>query len=67
MELTQSGVKLQATVWIWEGIMLRYEARYQGNLMVTDEASEVEENVAVPADKFALPAEVKVEAAPSMN
>ena len=67
MELTQSGVKLQATVWSWEGIMLRYEARYQGNLMVTDEASEVEENVAVPADKFAIPAEVKVEAAPSMN
>ena len=47
--------------------MLRYEARYQGNLMVTDEASEVEENVAVPADKFAIPAEVKVEAVPSMN
>ena len=67
MELKQSGVTLQTTLWIWEGITLKYEARYQGNLMVTDEATEVQTDVAVPAEKFAIPAEVKVEAAPLAN
>ena len=67
MELKQSGVTLQTTLWIWEGITLKYEARYQGNLMVTDEATEVQTDVSVPAEKFAIPAEVKVEAAPVGN
>ncbi len=67
MELKQSGVTLQTTLWIWEGITLKYEARYQGNLMVTDEATEIHEDATVPAEKFAIPAEVKVEAAPVAN
>ena len=67
MELKQSGVTLQTTLWIWEGITLKYEARYQGNPMVTDEATEIHEDATVPAEKFAIPAEVKVEAAPVGN
>lgn len=65
MELKQSGVVLQATLWIWEGIVLKYEARYQGHPMVTDEATEVQTDVAVPADKFAIPAGMAVTADPS--
>jgi hypothetical protein len=46
-------------VWTWEGVPLRMEASMQGNQMVV-EATSIKTDVAVPADRFVVPPDVKI-------
>ncbi|MGP1463462.1 hypothetical protein [Tannerella sp.] len=55
LDIPQGDMKFQATVWIWEGIMLKFESVNEGQVVVTDEAKEIRENEAIPADKFTIP------------
>ena len=55
LDIPQGDMKFQATVWIWEGIMLKLESVNEGQVVVTDEAKEIRENEAIPADKFTIP------------
>ncbi len=55
LDIPQGDTKFQATVWIWEGIMLKFESVNEGQVVVTDEAKEIRENETIPADKFTIP------------
>lgn len=46
-------------VWTWEGIPLRMEATMQGNTMMV-EATSLKTDVAVPADRFVVPKEIRI-------
>ena len=49
--------ELQMKVWVWENISLKTET----NLMerITVEATKIQENVAIPADKFSAPDDIE--------
>ena len=46
---------LGSKTWVWNGVVLRQETSLAGQVMKT-EATSVQENAAIPADKFTLPA-----------
>ncbi len=50
---------LQTTSWIWQGVTLKTEAKMMGKTMLT-EATRVQENPAIPPEKFVLPQDVKI-------
>lgn len=64
MEMTQNGMKFDVTLWIWEGITLKSVGTMSnGQFQITDEAKEIQENVAVPADKFVIPEGITIQEA----
>lgn len=58
LEVTQMGQALQANTWVWKGIVLKSEMSGNGMTVSVETATEVEENVQVPAEKFVLPADI---------
>lgn len=46
---------LGSKMWVWNGVVLRQETKLAGMAMKT-EATSVQENAAIPGDKFAVPA-----------
>ncbi len=45
--------------WIWKGIALKKDQDVAAMSVIT-EATEVQENISIPEDKFAIPPGVKV-------
>ena len=60
LEMNQMGQTTQATVWVWKGIVLKQSISFEGMEMIT-EATEVQENVAIPADKISVPSGITVQ------
>ena len=57
MGMTVAGMKMRA--WMWEGIPLRSEI-YMGEEPMVMEVTKLDLGVSVPADKFVVPADVKL-------
>jgi len=53
-EVSQMGQEVSATYWIWKGISLKTISS-TNNMSMTEEATEIQENVAVDAANFAIP------------
>ena len=49
------GQTTYSTVWIWKGIPLKNETSSNGMVIVTEQATEIQENAEVPAMKFLVP------------
>lgn len=47
-------------VWIWEGIPMRTEVTMSGDKAMVTEVKNLQVDVAVPADRFVVPADVKL-------
>jgi hypothetical protein len=56
--MEMSGMKMKA--WVWDNIPLRMEMEMGGPKPMVIEATKIETDVAVPDDKFAIPADVKI-------
>jgi hypothetical protein len=55
LEVTQMGQTLLVTAWVWKGLVLKSESAGNGMVFAVETATEVQENAAVPADKFVVP------------
>ena len=55
-----AGTKLQATFYIWKGIPLKTESTVSG-ISVKMEATKIEENVPIAAEKFQIPNDIVFE------
>lgn len=55
LEITQMGQTVQMSVWIWKGLALKSETASNGMVVMVETATQVDENTAVPADKFVVP------------
>ena len=53
-EMSQMGQNVSITVWIWKGIALK-TLTTTNNMAMAEEATEIQENVAVDAANFAIP------------
>jgi hypothetical protein len=51
--------QLNTKTWVWEGVTLRTEVNLAGQRVLT-EATAVQENAAVPEDRFTIPAGVQI-------
>jgi hypothetical protein len=60
--IEQNG--LRANVWTWQGIPLRTESRGPRNRWLVFEATSIQTDVPVPAEKFEVPADVKLSEMP---
>ena len=60
MEITQMGQQVQTTAWVWKGIVLKSTASAAGMTM-TEEATDIQENVAVDAENFTIPDDVTIQ------
>ncbi len=56
--IEQSGMKIRA--WVWENIPLRMEMEMGGPEPMVLETTKIETDVAIPDDRFAVPADVKI-------
>jgi len=54
MSFTTQGQNVKATVWVWQGLTLKSSMNMAGT-SVEEEATEIQEGVAIPAEKFVLP------------
>ena len=55
LEVVYGGQTTYSTVWIWKGIPLKNETSSNGMVIVTEQATEIQENAEVPAGKFLVP------------
>ena len=55
LEVVYGGQTTYSTVWIWKGIPLKNETSSNGMVIVTEQATEIQENAEVPAMKFLVP------------
>jgi len=55
MTYTAQGQSVKATVWIWQGLTLKSRMN-MGGTSIEEEATDIQEGVAIPAEKFELPA-----------
>ena len=56
--IEQSGMKIKA--WVWENIPLRMEMEMGGPKPMVIETTKIETGVAIPDDKFVVPADIKI-------
>ena len=59
LEVVYGGQTTYSTVWIWKGIPLKNETSSNGMVIVTEQATEIQENAEVPAMKFWYPKELR--------
>jgi hypothetical protein len=55
LEVTQMGQTVLVTAWVWKGLVLKSESAGSGMVFAIETATEVQENVTVPADKLIVP------------
>ncbi len=55
---------MRANVWTWQGIPLRTESRSVRDKWIVFEATSVQTDVPIPADKFEVPSDVKIREMP---
>jgi hypothetical protein len=55
LEAMQMGQPLQVTTWVWKGLVLKSESAGNGMVFAIETATEIQENVPVPADKLIVP------------
>ena len=60
MEIEMMGQSVSVTSWVWKGMALKSVSSV-GGMTITDEATEIKENVAVDAANFVVPADVTIE------
>ena len=54
LEMSQMGMDVSVTTWVWKGISLKTISN-TSNMAMIEEATEIQENVAVDAANFAIP------------
>ncbi len=54
MSMSNDKMQMTGKVWIWNGITLKSQVEMAG-IKISLEATKIEENVSVPADKFVVP------------
>ena len=54
-EVTQMGQTMQIKTWVWKGIVLKSEMSGNGMVVSIETATEIQEDVDVPADKLIVP------------
>ncbi len=55
--MNNPNMNMKGTYWVWKGIALKTEVEMATSGMVM-EATNIQENVAVPAEKFEIPADI---------
>ncbi|WP_293709422.1 hypothetical protein [uncultured Parabacteroides sp.] len=60
LEITQMGQTAEVSTWVWKGLVLKSEMGANGMVVMKEEVVEIEENPAVPADKFVVPEGITV-------
>lgn len=60
LEMVSEGQAIHSIVWIWKGIPLKNEISSNRMLVLAEVATEIQENVEVPADKFLIPEGITV-------
>ena len=55
LEITQMGQTAQVSTWVWKGLVLKSEMGANGMVVMKEAVVKIEENPAVPADKFVVP------------
>lgn len=60
LEVKYGGQTSYSTVWIWKGIPLKNETSVNGMLVISEQATEIQENVDISADKLIVPEGVVV-------
>jgi hypothetical protein len=61
LEIMQMGQTMQVTAWVWKGLVLKSESAGNGMVFAIETATEVQENVTAPADKFVIPENVIIQ------
>ena len=54
------GQTAEVSTWVWKGLVLKSEMGANGMVVMKEEVVEIEENPAVPADKFVVPEGITV-------
>ena len=60
LEITQMGQQVLSTVWVWKGIVLKSVTSASG-MSMTEEATDIQENVAIDEEYFVLPENVTIQ------
>jgi hypothetical protein len=55
LEMTQMGQTLHINTWVWKGVVLKSETISNGMTVMTETATEIQENIPVPEEKFTVP------------
>jgi len=62
MEMTFGDRTMKSTYWVWKGYVVKSETLGEdGNVTMSSIATEIQENVTVPASKFVVPSGITVQ------
>ena len=54
LDVVQMGQSVEIKAWVWKGVVLKSETAGNG-MIIIEKATEIQENVDVPADKLVVP------------